>query len=105
MPWKNTFKCSLCNRPMPPRVYEAHLKKSHTPEEVAGIETANLGKVPETATELKIISENHSSADPNIEVEVIKKEFDWGEVYPCASCGAEYPAKAMDFHSKVVHGV
>ena len=97
--FKNQFRCKICDRPMPPRVYEAHLKKSHTPEEVQGQVDKNekeLVEITQTFTKdtFKEIAENKNN-----------KSFDWGEVYPCNTCGEEYPAKAMPFHSWVKHRI
>ena len=87
-----SFKCNLCNRPMPPHIYKFHLKKSHPDEEEQAKVEANEKELETiTATEAKTIRVFHP--------------FDWGEVYPCAACGEEYPAKAMDFHSWVKHRV
>lgn len=101
--WKNTFKCKICDRPMPPKVYEFHLKKSHTPEEVKAKVEANEKEIVEITTEIR------RDNNPFIAVEGYKQlttpPFDWGEVYPCNTCGEEYPAKAMPFHSWVKHRV
>ena len=101
---------------MPPRVYEAHLKKSHTPEEVQ----SQIKKNEEEIKEIKMTEEPRVggatctihggiSEDPKWkcpQCEIVKaNSFDWGEVYPCNSCGVEYPAKAMPWHSKQAHGV
>ena len=101
---------------MPPRVYEFHLKKSHTPEEVQ----VQIKKNEEEIKEIKITGEpmvggaictihGGVSDDPEWkcpQCEVVKAgSFDWGEVYPCAWCKEEFPAKAMPFHSWVKHRV
>ena len=103
--WKNTFRCKICDRPMPPRVYEAHLKKSHTPEEVQTQVEKNeteidslVANLPDSTGKLENWEEYKERMQP-------KPVFDWGEVYPCATCGEEYPAKAMPFHSWVRHRV
>ena len=100
----SSFKCKICDRPMPPRVYEFHLKKSHTEEEVQT-------QVEKNEKELSEILEEKPIAIPKVvqekldEIKEPKKIFDWGEVYPCNTCGEEYPAKAMPFHSWVKHRV
>lgn len=90
---------------MPPRVYEAHLKKSHTPEEVQG-------QIKKNDEEIKTIYGPPYTSEGQATTLVVKPlygsckcSFDWGEVYPCHSCGAEYPAKAMPWHAKQAHGV
>lgn len=104
--FKNQFRCKLCDRPMPPRVYEAHLKKSHTPEEVAGQIEKNEKEIKEAqgAFNQDLLSLVKDNTPPELPKSVIK-EFDWGEVYPCSWCGEEFPAKAMSFHSWVKHRV
>ena len=82
--WKEPFKCDICHRPMPPNVFEFHLKKSHTEEERA-----------QRAERIK-------NAPP---VPLEKEPFDWGEVSVCPSCGQDWPAKAMPFHARIAHGV
>ena len=101
-----TFKCKICDRPMPPRVYEFHLKKSHTPEEVQ-TQVGKNDKELFSLTNENIVkaSEKTVEAVQSLEETLKNKPFDWGEVYPCGSCGEEYPAKAMPWHSKQAHGV
>ena len=86
---------------MPPRVYEFHLKKSHTEEEVKAQVEKNEKEIDGLTKIDELDAGEHTGFTP---VET-KKEFDWGEVYACASCGEEYPAKAMPFHSWVKHRI
>lgn len=91
---------------MPPRVYEAHLKKSHTPEEVAGQIEKNekeIGELGETLTIEKLgeLYERVQGA-PQVYTECNcpcqKRET-------CISCGKELSAIIMFAHAKIVHGV
>lgn len=100
-----SFKCNLCGRPMPPRVYEAHLKKSHTPEEVQVKVEANEKEIKEAQGSFNQDLLSFVKDVAPIEVMLGREPFDWGEIYPCNSCGEEYPAKAMPFHSWVKHRV
>ena len=110
--WKNSFKCNFCDRPMPPNVYGAHLKKRHSEEGVANQVEKNdkeLGElIPILSANLET-GETESFVTPKeyhgLTNPPYKLPFDWGEVYPCSSCGEEYPAKAMPFHSWVRHRV
>lgn len=103
----SSFKCNLCNRSMPPGVYEAHLKKSHTPEEVQGKIQANEKEIKKLGVENVFVATEQVGKLANAVSDLAnrKEEFDWGEVYPCAACGEKFPAKAMDFHSWVKHRV
>ena len=101
--WKNTFKCKICDRPMPPRVYEFHLKKSHTPEEIQRQMEKNNTTLAELQTQFD--KKTEELGEVFTEQIVKNKPFDWGEVYPCSTCKEEYPAKAMPFHSWVKHRV
>ena len=123
--WKNTFKCNLCNRPMPPRIFPAHLKKSHDindPKVKQELEVYQAGLIGKMSKEeiagkiefndkelekLQVKFDNQTKKLGEVFTEQIikNKPFDWGEVYPCSSCGEEYPAKAMPFHSWVKHRV
>ena len=105
--WKNTFKCNLCNRPMPPSVYEAHLKKSHTPEEVQAQVEKNGKELEKLGVDKVFVATEQVEklADAVSDLANTKQGFDWGEVYPCSACGEKYPAKAMPFHSWVKHRI
>ena len=91
-----SFKCSICDRPMPPRVYQAHLKKRH------------FGVTPPVEAVLPVATEEKKEeiVEPKIEPSVDNlSTFNFGEINTCQMCREEYPSKIMEFHMHIRHGM